>query len=224
MESTKEDRGKYKTIQEFCQANRLYDRRIGWYAEELNRLWIKDAHDPKSLREFLDGEWKNGNIDIKGTCGWIVGLLKLGATLRAPVIAPEGTAFLLKSKERTALLRELQKAYHDIVIASLRFSAHYVDSRVVSPFNRRSAWHMRVLSTKVKLLWALLGYSTEECNLDYYLRDEHLLRANLLPLLRANAKGRDMSAIPERLIELEDSEIELFAHAADEQKGVQSLA
>jgi hypothetical protein len=224
MASTEGTQGKYRTIQEFCEANCLHERRIRWYAEELNRLWIRDAHDPKSLREFLDVEWKNGNIDIKGTCGWIVGLLKLGATLRAPVIAPEGTAFLLESKERTALLRELQKAYLDMVIASLRFSAHNVDGRVARSFNQRSVWHMQVLSTKVKLLWALLGYSTEGCNLGYYLRDEHLLEAKLLPLLRANVKARKMCTIPKRLIELEDSAIELFAGAAGGQEGVENLA
>jgi hypothetical protein len=144
-------------------------------------------------------------------------LLKLGARLRAPLIAPDGTAFVLKSEERTMLLRELQTAYFDIVTASLRFPAHYVDERVAHPFNRRSIWHMRFLSTKVKLLWALLGYSTEECNLDYYLRDEKLLEADLLPLLRANAKARGMSAIPERLMELENSQVELFAHTSDDQ-------
>jgi hypothetical protein len=217
MASTKKNQGKYRTVQEFCEANGIHDCHVGWYAEELNRLWVNDAHDPKSLRELLDEEWKNGNADVKGTCKWIVDLVKLGATLRAPAIAPDGAAFVLKSKERAALLRELERTYRDIVIASLRFSAHYVDGRVAGPFNRHSIWHMRFLSTKVKLLWVLLGYSTEECNLDYYLRNENLLETDLLPLLRANAKARGMSVIPERLMELENSQVELFAHTSDDQ-------
>ena len=217
-----QNRGKYKTIREFCEAHGLHDCRVAWYAEELNRLWIKGAPDPFSLREFLDGEWKSGAIIVKGTCNWIPELVKLGATLCAPTVTPDGTAFILKSKERTALLRALEKTYCDIALASLRFSGDYVDDRVAAQFNRRSVWHMQVLSTKLKLLWALLGYSTEECNLDFYLKDEPLVKAELLPIFRADVQARRKPVIPERLIELEDSRIQLLEHASEEE--TQNLA
>lgn len=215
-------RRRYKTVEEFCEANGLQGRRIAWYAEQLNKLWIKGAPDPAALRELLDADWKNGVVIVKGTCDWIIELLKLGATLRAPTVTPDGTAFILKSKERDALLRTLEETYRDIILTSLRFSAPYVDSRVTAQFNRRSLWHMQVLSTKLKLLWALLGYSTEECNLDFYLKDEPLVKAELLPIFRADVQARRKPVIPERLIELEDSRIQLLEHASEEE--TQNLA
>jgi hypothetical protein len=204
------EKKRYGTVREFCE-DRGLDNRIEIYVEELNKLWIKGASDPKSFRKHLQERWKGEGFTVKGICPWITDLAELGSRIKPPVVDENGVALIIKSEERDELLKKLKATYEDIILASLRFSATDVDSRVDRVFNRYSIHLMRALSAKLKLIWALLGYSTEDCNLDYYFQGEGLVEANLLPLLKANARAKRNPVIPERVVEIENAELKLLA-------------
>jgi len=204
------EKKRYRTVQEFCEGHGL-DYRVEAHMAELNKLWLKEASDPRSFRKHLQEEWGKGGLTVKGVCPWITDLAELGSRIKPSMVNENGVALIIKSEERDELLKKLRATYEEIILASLRFSADDVDSRVAGVFHGYSILLMRTLSTKLKLIWVLLGYSTEDCNLDYYLQGESLVEAKLLPLIRADAKVKRNPVIPERVIEIENAELKLLA-------------
>lgn len=169
----------FRSIEEFCARVAIEDRNVARHIHKLNELWIRESSDSKQFRVHLFESFRNGECTVNGVCEWIVDLVRVGVRARGGDVAAQ-----------EKLLEYLGRAYQETVIASLRFSAGYVDARVGTPFKKYSHWLMEVTGTKIKLIWSLLGYSIEECNLAFFLENKQILTAHLDPLLEAAKAAR----------------------------------
>jgi hypothetical protein len=169
----------FHSIEEFCACMAIEDRAVARYMNELNELCIRNADDIKRFRASLRESFRSGRCTVNGVCEWIVDLVRTGIRARGGDAAAQ--------KE---LLDDLGKVYQETVIDSLRFSAGYVDARVGTLFRKYSQWLMESNSTKIKLIWALLGYSIDDCNLKFFLENRQILTAHLDPLLEATKAAR----------------------------------
>jgi hypothetical protein len=157
----------------------IEERNVARHMRKLNELWIRESSDAERFRAHLHESFRNGECTVNGVCEWIVDLVRVGVRARG------GDAVAQRK-----LLEHLGKAYQETVIASLRFSAGYVDARVATSFRKYSHWLMESNSTKIKLIWALLGYNIDECNLGFFLENRRILTAHLDPLLEAAKAAR----------------------------------
>lgn len=189
----------YETVHEFCQALGIRHYTVEAYARQLNDLWIRNASDPKGLRSVLEA------MPVRGFCRWIMDIVSIGAQVRPPIVTDDGTAFILKNKARQELMKILENAYEDLILAVLELSEY---GNVTS----RSIRLIQALGTEVKLIWSLLGYSAESCNLGFYLRGgENAVKAALLPLIKASAREKRQAVTPERIVELEETPLILLS-------------
>jgi len=197
-------RKKYKTIEEFCTDNGLRYP-IPVYMQELNACWIRNGNDPKRLRKHLLNAWREDDDDfgfrctIKGVCEWIVNLVMPATKIPPPLPSDDDTVLIIKSEARDELLKILQDTYQELILANVCVSSnHYV----------------KALVAKMKLIWALLGFYTDDVNTWYCLETHEpkdmIIEARLLPLFKAQARSKGRKTKPDHLIEMDPPQIKLL--------------
>jgi len=197
---------RYETLEEFCSANG-FGYEIQRYIQRLNGYEEHYYGKSKSDKQ-LQYDWKNGSLCVKGIWNWIIDLAQLGAGIAPPTISPDGSAVIFDNRARNKLLKEMNHIYTAIIHTSLRFGQS-VDGRLGNSFDRDSIEEMTLNSNKLKLVWALLGYSVSECNLSIHLQTQQypIVTARLLPLIRAQAEAQHQTNIPLRLVKMKKPKI-----------------